>query len=126
MTPKPRILLVDDDVMIVELISTILIKLGYDVVTTNNALSALKIFKNDQSFDCVITDYLMPVMTGLTLVAEIRKIDTTRSIPVIMHTGYIDVDIDIVKSMLSNVSFLLKPCSRINIHDAVRAAIHGK
>jgi two-component system response regulator PilR (NtrC family) len=67
-----RILIVDDEQSMRELLSIMLRKEGYEVVTADNGEKALKAVQND-IFDLVITDLKMPQMDGMTLLKEIKE-----------------------------------------------------
>ncbi|MGA8180502.1 MAG: response regulator [Desulfobacterales bacterium] len=81
-----RLLLVDDEEDIVEMMQSMLEKLGYRVDSTTSSIDALDRFrKNPETFDMVISNQTMPQMTGVEL---IRRLRLTRSdIPVILCTG---------------------------------------
>ncbi len=82
-----RILLVDDEQIIVEMEKAILQHLGYKVVHCINPEEALRIFKDDpKGFDLIMTDLTMPHMTGTELLSKIHIIRP--DIPVILCTGY--------------------------------------
>jgi len=82
-----RVLFVDDEDMLVGLISRMLEKLGYQVVAETSSLKALELYKaNPQSFDLIISDLTMPDLTGIQLARSIREIST--DIPIILCTGY--------------------------------------
>jgi CheY-like chemotaxis protein len=84
---KERVLFVDDEKSLVEVVREILEKFGYVVESYNNPLEALESFKSaPQSFDIVITDMSMPHMTGDQLIRNI--FDIRKDIPVILCTGY--------------------------------------
>lgn len=67
-----QILVVEDELEISRLIEMILKKKGYSVVTINDGLSALSLLKN-QSFDLVILDWMLPQLSGIELIKEMRK-----------------------------------------------------
>lgn len=67
-----QILVVEDDLEISRLIEMILKKKGYSVVTINDGLSALNLLKN-QSFDLVVLDWMLPQLSGIDLIKEMRK-----------------------------------------------------
>ncbi len=78
-----RILIVDDEDILVELNRQRLSGLGYDVTATTSSLDALQMFGRAQdSFDLVITDETMPHMTGMDLAAELLK--AKPGIPIIL------------------------------------------
>ena len=82
-----RLLLVDDEELIVQAIGRRLRKLGYEVRAERSAIKALEYFQaTEEPVDLVITDLTMPKMSGLELVEEIRKFN--ESVPVILCTGY--------------------------------------
>jgi signal transduction histidine kinase/ActR/RegA family two-component response regulator len=103
-----RILFVDDEPFQTELAEQLLTPLGYRVVTSNDSTNAYNIFVQEQGdFDLVITDMLMPKMTGKTLAEKIFKIKP--DIPIILCSGYSDdIDVSSLKAMGIN-QYLLKP-----------------
>ena len=103
-----RILFVDDERNIVDIAKKILERFGYEVVVAQNPVEALEIFsERSKTFDLVITDMTMPVMTGVGLSLEIRKIRP--EIPIILSTGYSDqIDEERAKK-LGIQAFVMKP-----------------
>jgi len=72
---KERILVVDDEEAITDLMQQKLSRLGYGVVSHSNSLEALKAFQAaPQQFDLVITDYTMPHLTGTELAQELTRL----------------------------------------------------
>jgi CheY-like chemotaxis protein len=86
-TGKGRILIVDDEPAIIEWTSQMLMALGYEVVGMNNGLDAVEIFKQDpMGFDLILTDLIMPGMTGLVLSTLIKS--QRADIPIVLCTGF--------------------------------------
>jgi len=82
-----RILLVDDEEMIVNLEKKMLERLGYQVTSRTGSVDALEAFKaNPDIFDLIISDMTMPNMTGLQLASKIRAVRS--DIPFIICTGF--------------------------------------
>ncbi|MDH5561126.1 MAG: PAS domain S-box protein, partial [Deltaproteobacteria bacterium] len=82
-----KILLVDDENLIVLLLKKALGKMGYKITTADNALNALELFNDpEMDFDLVITDQTMPKMTGLQLSKKILK--KNPKTPIILMTGF--------------------------------------
>lgn len=79
-----RILVVDDDEGIRDMLSFLLSRLGYRVVLAANGLEALGLFLKN-SFSLVLTDFSMPEMDGITLAARVKI--TSPKTPIIMITG---------------------------------------
>ncbi|MFC1671406.1 response regulator [Spirochaetota bacterium] len=117
-----RILFVDDEAPLVELGKSMLEELGYSVVARTSSVEALEVFKNrPKSFDIVITDQIMPNMTGLNFAEELMKIRP--DIPVILCTGFSE-NISSEKAMECGVrEFLYKPISMREIAEALKAVL---
>ncbi|MGZ6292573.1 MAG: sigma-54-dependent transcriptional regulator [Syntrophales bacterium] len=86
--PK-RVLVVDDEEAIRELLTDYLNKFGYEVVCAANGREAMQKYVKGH-FDIVLSDFVMSPMNGLELLAEIRKIDPDAIF--IMITGYPSID----------------------------------
>ena len=81
------ILLVDDDVYLRETVQNILSDLGYKVLVAGDGRQALDVFQSDpDAVDLIITDMVMPNMSGPAAVEEIRRIK--QDVRVIYLTGY--------------------------------------
>jgi PAS domain S-box-containing protein len=115
-----RILLVDDDPALLRMMTKMITKIGFTVRALNFPLQAAELFRqNPQKFDLLITDLIMPEMTGIELAEELHK--TKFKIPVILMSGY---GKDIEPAMLSNCygisQFLKKPVKLIDLAFAVK------
>jgi len=103
-----KILVVDDDPPVLKLIQAMLVPAGYNVVTTENAAEALKMICL-APFDCLLTDAMMPGMSGYDLVRAIRKHPLYSDLPVIMLTRKRN-PADVKKAVESGVTdYLIKP-----------------
>lgn len=81
-----RILVVDDEPVVLELVSRALSRYGYDVLETPDPLHALEIAATPPSVDLVLTDVVMPGMAGPELVRTIRE--TRPQILAIFMSGF--------------------------------------
>jgi CheY-like chemotaxis protein len=89
-TGAESILFVDDEKSLSDAMKLMLSRLGYKVTSTTDSIDALRLFKeNSESFDLLITDLVMPNMTGLEL--SMKVFDIRPNIPIILCTGYNDV-----------------------------------
>ena len=105
---KGRLLLVDDEEVLARLGQALLERLGYEVAAYSSSLAALEAFQAEPSrFDLIITDQTMPVMTGATLVAELRHIRP--DIPIILCTGFSHLMNAEKAEALGVDAFVLKP-----------------
>ena len=109
MTDK-RALVVDDEIHIVQVVAIKLRNNGYEVTTAENGSVALE-HAREINPDIIVTDFQMPVMTGLELIENLRQDEATAKIPVIMLTAR-GFAIEDEKARELNISaFLSKPFS---------------
>ena len=125
-TPLPmgqeRILFVDDEQPLVEIGKQMLERLGYDVAASTSSIEALELFKAQPNrFDLVITDIVMPNMTG-EMLAE-KLMDIRADIPVIFCTGYSEKFTRQNASDMGARSFLMKPLLMQDLANTVRQAL---
>ena len=83
---KKKVLVVDDEIHIVHVVAIKLRNNGYEVIMAANGAEGLKLACSEKP-DIIVTDFQMPVMTGLELVKKLRQDKATKDIPVIMLTA---------------------------------------
>jgi signal transduction histidine kinase/CheY-like chemotaxis protein len=83
------ILFVDDDPLIAMSTMEMLEDLGHRVIGANSGLHALDILRSEQPIDLMMTDHVMPGMTGIELAAASREVRP--SLPILLATGYADL-----------------------------------
>lgn len=81
-----KILVIDDDPHIVELLKNRLVACSYQVVTAQDGEAGLEQVEKENP-DLIIVDVLMPRMDGYTFVRTLRRQDASRNIPVIVLTA---------------------------------------
>lgn len=107
MSPKATILLVEDEIFTRRMMQIYFENEGYDVALAGSAQEAITCL-NEQAVDLVISDIMMPEISGLDLLKSIRDRFSKETLPVIMVTGLDDAK-QIVKSMdLGANDFLTK------------------
>ncbi len=96
-----RILIIDDEANIREMISTMLASEEYELLNAENGLEGLKILRKNSDVDIVITDIIMPEKEGLETIREIKKDFPRIKILAISGGGKIDPSmyLHIAKSM---------------------------
>ena len=105
-----KILVVDDDDNIKQIIIFKLKNTGYEVYSATNGVEALEFLKK-QKVDLIITDVMMPFMTGKELIVELKQNPETKSIPTIMLTSRI-LEKEIVEGLsLGAEDYIKKPFS---------------
>lgn len=122
LTGKEKILIVDDEKMIVEMNKKMLEKLGYQVTTCTSSIGGLEIFQNQPNqFDLVITDQTMPSMTGADLARNILQI--RHDIPIILCTGHSTIVTEESAKSIGIKEFIMKPMGRNVLAQSVRKVL---
>ncbi len=120
-----RILLIDDEELVVSVASEMLGSLGYQVVMSQRSIDALELFRSQPDlFHLIITDQTMPGMTGLDLAKEFQKIRA--DIPIILCTGFSDEDISKKARNLGIHKILSKPFVLNELGAAIREILDRK
>lgn len=116
---REHVLLVEDEAVLLNIVSKMLKRLGYKVVPSSSGLEALEDFRsNPGKYDVVITDLTMPGMTGIQLARELIKI--TPEIPIIICTGFNEgINRNHLKD-LGMEGFIMKPYSMEKLSNAIR------
>jgi DNA-binding response OmpR family regulator len=86
-TPPKKILLVEDDNSIRRFIEIILQKANYAVISAEDGLAGLSLALNEQ-FDAVVTDAMMPNLSGFDLCRMLRQKSGYKNIPLIILSGF--------------------------------------
>jgi len=120
-----RILLVDDEKMLLDMEKETLTHLGYSVTTSLSGPGALEVFRNTpESFDLVITDRTMPDMPGERLAEALLKIRP--DIPVILCTGFSDSETAVALKKSGISELLRKPVSRCKLAQTLRKVLDAR
>jgi two-component system response regulator HydG len=101
-----KILIIDDDTFICELLKKHLQNNKYSAETAFNGRGALKLF-NENKFDLVLCDFRLPDTSGLELMQQLKSIK--QSVPVIIMTAYADVRMAVKLMKLGASDYITKP-----------------
>ena len=123
-TGRGRILLVDDEEILVEMGRIMLERLGYEVIAHTSSFDALTAFTNEPDrFDAVLSDQTMPGMTGVDLARRMLRIRP--DLPIILCTGYSNL-VDETQAKASGIKgFALKPLTKKDIAVLLREVLQG-
>lgn len=87
MAKSLKLLIIDDNEVILEILESFLSLQKYDLVTASTGFEGINLFNEDvDSFDLVITDLIMPDISGVGVIAMLKK--KRPDIPIIAITGY--------------------------------------
>jgi response regulator RpfG family c-di-GMP phosphodiesterase len=124
------ILLVDDENDILNLFCDWLQKFGYETIPFNNPTDALNYIYNSNISNCslIITDYKMPLMSGIDLIKKIREKDTTTfKLKIILISAFIKSNIigNDISDGLRIDKIIEKPIHLENLIEEVQKLIRG-
>ncbi len=114
-----KVLIVDDDTNIVELIRLYLEKENFDVVAAYNGQSAVELFKSEAP-SLVILDLMLPIMDGWQVCREIRRIS---NIPIIMLTAKGETFDKVLGLELGADDYMVKPFDTKELVARVKAVL---
>src|SRR5579872_804537 len=107
-SPKPRLLLIDDDPNTLASLSRAFRLAGYEATVCDNAARALELVRA-QRFDVIFSDVVMPGKDGISLLEDLKASGVTT--PVVMISGQASVETAVKATRLGAVDFLEKPLS---------------
>ena len=110
-----RILVIDDEETILDILAEFLTRGGYKVHVAHDGEDGIELFKNGYTFDLVITDIRMPRMDGNAVARYIRNSDKSET-PIVAMTGYTD---GVIKKELFNFT-LRKPFNLAALTDLIK------
>lgn len=116
---KVHVLVVDDEKMIRSLLKMSLQRMGYEVTTADDGAEALDLFQ-ENSFDLILLDILMPNVDGFTVCSEVRRVS---DVPIVMLTALNRPD-DIVRGLeLGADNYITKPFTFKEVEARIRAIL---
>ncbi len=117
-----KILIADDEEQNLRLLKVLLSKQGYQIVEASDGKQALKIL-NDQPVDMVLLDIMMPEVSGLEVLQNVRKDDNLKTLPVILVTGLADRESRLQGLKLGADDYLSKPIDAVELVTRVNTQI---
>ena len=125
MTRPPRILIVDDERMIVDYLEEYLQRLGYETATAANGREALEKVAVD-SPDLILLDIVMPVIDGLKVCRILKGDEVTRLIPIVIMTSLDGIE-DRIKGIEAGADdYLAKPINPRELTARIETALRLK
>lgn len=119
-----KALVVDDEKLVCELIEKILTMNGFHVKTTTDSVEALKEIKQGKDFDVIISDFMMPNVTGVDLLRAANK--QAIDYQFILISGFHDELMLNNLKLVENFSFINKPFCIEKFSKAVNMAVKRK
>ncbi|WP_044416119.1 response regulator [Halarcobacter anaerophilus] len=114
---KLKLLFVEDEADLVEIITDTLKKLDANFLSAKNGQEALELIEQNRDIDIIVTDINMPVMNGLKMIEELKK--RGFNIPVIIMSAHTETDFINKAKELGVDNYLLKPFDFIKFIDLI-------
>lgn len=119
----PRILVVDDELLIRDLLYDFFSSRNYDIILAESGSKALEIL-GVEDIDLILTDLKMPDMDGLEL---LRRADTKKNgPPVIIMTGFPSIESTIEALRLRVADYIIKPFNINRLFESIEAVLEEK
>jgi len=120
---KERILIVDDEEAICDLLVRRLAEEGYSCTMANNGREAINFLRKD-AYSLIISDIIMPQVDGFELLEKIKAINP--SVPVIIITGYSELETGLEAMRLGAYDFIIKPINLDLVVHTVKKALEKR
>ncbi len=119
----PNVLIVDDSRSSLGAAGSVLEESGYNVFPCSNATDALIVFQ-DNRIDVVLTDVMMPDVSGIELLEIIHEQD--QEVPVILMSAYAQLDTAVEAINKGTFDFVIKPFKPVQLINAVKKAVNHR
>ena len=117
------VLIVDDEEPVRKFVERVLRKAGYRTAVAESGLEAIAVAAKLDKLDVLVTDVVMPQMTGDELARRLRQSEP--AIKVLYVTGYLDNLFQEKATLWEDEAFLVKPCSGKGLLEAVSLLAFG-
>ena len=114
---KLKLLFVEDEQDILDIISDTLTGLKVDFFVAKDGAIGLELFKNNSDISVVVSDINMPVMNGLDMIREIRKLDS--NVPCIIMSAHTEQEFKDEAQELNVTEYMIKPFDFIKFLDII-------
>jgi len=118
-----RILVVDDESAIRNLVCTMLQTASYECTEARSAAEALAILNRDDNFQLILSDLMMPGMDGVGLLERVKS--RQKDLPVVLVTAVHDISVALAAIRNGAYDYLLKPFAREQLLAVVRRALEA-
>jgi putative nucleotidyltransferase with HDIG domain len=122
--PADRILVVDDEEAIREIVSSMLATAKYETRQAHSGIEALRILESGEEFDLMLSDLMMAELDGIGLLERTKE--KFPDMPVVMVTAVHDISVALAAIRNGAYDYLLKPFEREQLLATVRRALENR
>ena len=120
---RRTVLVADDDPRMLELLTRVLARENYELITAESGPAAIAAVKGRPTLDLLIADVMMPDMKGPELAARLRAI--YKDLPVLYQTGFSDALFEGIEDLGDRSAFVEKPFTARGLLEAARMVMFG-
>jgi len=120
-----KVLVADDELHIIHVVAIKLRNNGYEVIAVSNGAEAYELACREKP-DIVVTDYQMPLMTGIELIEKMREDERTKDIPVVLLTARSFAITQEMQETLGVSECLSKPFSPKELLKTIQDILHRR
>ena len=119
------VMVVEDDFTTRVLLVSIISKMGHAVVPCTNGRMAYEILKAHEDVNLIVSDVVMPEMTGIELLEAIRKESKFASIPILLISAYLGVNDGSALVAKGAYALMIKPISPAALQEYMTSALRA-
>lgn len=120
MTDKAKILVVEDEPNVLDVLLRMIARLGYLCDGAESGDKALEMYSNEK-YDVILADIKMPGLNGIELAERIKKQDA--NMPIIIITGAMEIELVIAALRVGALDYILKPVDSATLEKSVHRAV---
>ncbi|MBP6343652.1 MAG: response regulator [Candidatus Omnitrophica bacterium] len=120
-TKEKKVLVVDDDPVVVRLVKELLKSQGYQVETAKDGIDAMVIVKKEKP-DLIVLDIMMPELNGYDVLRTLKFTDEYKEIPVLLLTAR-EQELDKRIGEMMGIDYLQKPVNRESFLEKINKAL---
>jgi CheY-like chemotaxis protein len=115
---RKRVLVADDDAAVCSLLKLVLKPLA-NVTTVEDAEAALKVLASEPAFDAIISDFMLPGISGIEFIQRVRAEPLAKKTPILMITGHDRYALDARAREAGADAFLSKPFTLAQLRQTI-------
>lgn len=119
MTPKAKILIIDDDATLLGAVRRLLLAGGFDVVTSDSALRLPQLVQREKP-DLILLDIEMPALSGEHVLDFTRLFDFLRETPIVVHSSKSEAELQAIVDRSSAIGYIRKTSNALSLVSQVK------
>jgi len=119
MSPKTKILIIDDDATLLGAVRRLLLAAGFEVITSDSALRLPQLVQREKP-DLILLDIEMPALNGEHVLDFTKLFDFLRDTPIVLHSSKSEEDLQALVERSSAVGYIRKTGNALSLVSQVK------